>query len=139
MGVPERYWRFRTKAATDALATRFGLPNEPNMQDWPWEVADFSRLPELLAALEGGDLTDDERFTLSETVMQCFENLADEGRAVSDISNMDEWQRFVLLLRARPALHAHTLCYWSSPDAFDITPLVRPLWAEIEPLLRHAE
>ena len=72
MAVPERYWRFQTREAMDALATRFGFQDEPWMEDWEYQVADASRLDEFLIALEAGELTDDERFTLSETVMQCF-------------------------------------------------------------------
>jgi len=72
MSVPERYWRFLTRAAINALSARFNLPNEPPMQDWEYEVADATRDFGVLAALEGNDLTDDERFTLSETVMQCL-------------------------------------------------------------------
>ncbi len=137
MTVPERYWRFPTRAAIDSLSARFGLRNEPHMQDWEYEVADAARLAEFLDALEGEDLTEDERFTLSETVMQCFEDLAAEGRAVSE---MDEWLRFVSLLRARPKLHAYTLYYWSSfdsslDDGFHLAGLIRPLRVELEPAI----
>ncbi|HVZ37577.1 MAG TPA: hypothetical protein VG963_34385, partial [Polyangiaceae bacterium] len=45
------------------------------MQDWAWEVADPDRIDEFLAAYEAGDLSDDERFTLMETMLQSFENL----------------------------------------------------------------
>jgi hypothetical protein len=63
MDVPERYWRWPTREASDSLAERFGLPNHPGMQDWEYEVADANRLHEFLPALEGSDLTDDERFS----------------------------------------------------------------------------
>ncbi len=136
MSVPERYWGFPTRAAVDSLSARFGLRNEPWMQDWEYMVADESRLEEFLAELEGGDLTDDERFLLSQTVMQCFENLASEGR---DVAAMDQWRRFVRLIRARSDLYLYTLCYWavldsSLEDAFHISGLVRPLWADLEPV-----
>lgn len=130
MDVPERYWRFPTGVAIDALAARFGLRNEPGMQDWEYQVADAARLPEFRTALEGGALTDDERFTLGESVMQCFEDLTDAG---CDGPAPDEWARFAALLRARPSLHAFTLCYWSS--GFRVSGRVSPLWAELEPTL----
>jgi hypothetical protein len=133
MTFPERYWRLPTSAAIGSLAARFGLRNEPGMQDWEYEVADASRLSEFLAALEG-ELTDDERFTLSETVMQCFEELSHAG---VDVAASDEWPRFVTLLRTRPSLHAFTLCYWSAFEPgsgeFAISSLVRPLWVELQP------
>lgn len=46
MDVPQRYWRFPTSEAIDALAARFGLSNAPEMQDWEHRVADPNRLPE---------------------------------------------------------------------------------------------
>ena len=134
MSVPERYWRFPTEAAIEALAARFGLRAEPWMLgDWEHLVGDPGRIGEFLAALEADDLSDDERFALSEVVMQSFE----DGDDARDVSAMPEWQRFVSLLRARPKLHAFTLCYWSAPDPtlawFRVSPLVRPLWIELEP------
>jgi hypothetical protein len=140
MTVPERHWRFPTQAAIDSLATRFSLPNTRGMQDWEYQVADKTRLPEFLAALEQEKFTDDERFTLSATVMQCFEDRAAAG---CQLDQSDEWKRFVALLRSRPELHADTLCYWSSldstlEDAFLISRLVRPLWAELEPTLAES-
>ena len=45
------------------------------MQDWEWEVASPERIDEFLAAYEGGELTDDERFTLMETLLQSFEDV----------------------------------------------------------------
>ncbi len=116
------------------------MPNDPRSQDWEYEVADASRLAEFVRALEEEDFTDDERFTLSETVMQCFEDLADEQGAAA-LGRSDEWLRFVALLRRRPELHAHTLFYWASlestlEDAWRIAPLVRLLWAELEPVIK---
>jgi hypothetical protein len=102
------------------------------MQDWEYDVADPSRLAEFLGALDG-ELTDDERFTLSETVMQCFDMLARDG---IDVGATEQWRRFVGLLQFRPALHAFTLCYWSS--GWRVSGLVRPLWAELEPIIGKA-
>jgi len=73
MSVPEHLWRFPTAEAIESLAQRFHLPNHPNMQDWEWEVADPSRINEFVAAYKGGELNDDERFVLMETIIQSFE------------------------------------------------------------------
>jgi hypothetical protein len=129
-----KYPRYPTRAAIDSLASRFGLPNDPQMQDWEYEVADAARIDEFLRALEGDDLTDDERLTLGEMVMQCLENLARDG---VDLASNDRWSRFVRLLRARPTLHIHTIYYWATPDSSDenswrVSGLVRPLWAEFQ-------
>ena len=134
MEPPKHYWRVPTREAIDSLAARFGLRNEPEMQGWEYEVADASRLPEFLAAMEG-ELTDDERFTLSLTVMESFEDWA---RAGAQVATSDEWRRFVAILRARPSLYAYTLWSWSSPEleGWEISPLVRALWAKLEPTIR---
>jgi hypothetical protein len=107
------------------------------MQDWEYEIASQARLAEFLQALEREEWSDDERFTLSETVMACFEDRAQAG---CQLHESEEWKRFVALLRTRPRLHARTLCYWSALDAsmeeaWRVSPLVRPLWAELEPTL----
>ncbi len=75
MTVPEHLWRFPTADARASLAARFGVPNEPHIQDWEWEVADPARIDEYISAYVDAGLTDDERFTLMETVIQAFEDL----------------------------------------------------------------
>jgi hypothetical protein len=107
MSVPEHLWRFPTRAAIDALARRFGLPNTPGMQDWEWEVADPDRIAEFLAAYESGELSDDERFTLMETLLQSFEDLPEP--TASD----PRWQRTLQLLAQNVQLHRYSLWYWS--------------------------
>ena len=76
MSVPKHLWRFPTAAVIDSLARRLSLPNTPRMQDWQWEVADCARLSEFLDAYENSGLTDDERFTLMEIMLESFEDLA---------------------------------------------------------------
>lgn len=44
-------------------------------QDWEWEVADPARIDEYLNAYHVGEFTDDERFTLMETLIQAFDDL----------------------------------------------------------------
>jgi len=127
--VPEPEPRYPTRAAIDALARRFGLANHPGMQDWEWEVADAERIDEFLAAYAGGELTDDERFTLMETILQSFEQLphpADED---------PRFPRLLGLLERNAALHRHTIWYWAAyqsgdlDDAWSVTPHMRALMA----------
>jgi hypothetical protein len=70
MTVPEHLWRFPTEQAIASLAARFDLPNESYMQDWEWEVADPERIDEYITVYNSGELNDDERFTLMETIVQ---------------------------------------------------------------------
>jgi hypothetical protein len=127
MTVPDHLQRFPTPAAIDALAERFGLPNHPHMQDWEWEVADSARINEFLAALETGDLTDDERFTLMETVIQSFEELG------TPLERDPRWLRVLAILEGNVLLHAHSIWYWSCVDEPDsenhwrVTPFLRSL------------
>lgn len=127
MSVPEHLWRFPTAAAIDSLAKRFGFPNSPDMQDWEWEVADAARLDKFLAAYESGELNDDERFTIMETILQSFEDLG------PDLRLDPRWPRVLELLDRNIDLHAHTVWYWSDleqeneEDAWLVTPYLRDI------------
>jgi hypothetical protein len=137
MSVPEHLWRFPTAAAVDALARRFALPNDPNMQDWPWEVADPERLDEFLAAYEGDELSDDERFVLMEMILQAFE---DVGRS----TGFDpRWLRTLEAIDRNIDLHAHSVWYWSMLETEDpedqwlVTPFLRRILSKHRDRLEH--
>jgi hypothetical protein len=125
VSVPEHLWRFPTREAIDSLADRFGLRNTPEMQDWEWEVADPARLDEFLAAYLSGGLSEDERFTLMETLLQCFEE------SEVDLASDQRWAQVAAALDSHIELHAHTVWYWSCVDDHDsanwfrVTPCVR--------------
>lgn len=128
MSVPEHLWRFPTRAAIDALAERFTLPNTPDMQDWAWEVADPCRIDEFLAAYQSSELTDDERFTLMEIILQSF---ADASGSLSDDTR---WSLTLSLLDKNVALHIYSIWYWSDlendlgeEDQWKVTPFLRKL------------
>ncbi|MEM1196923.1 MAG: hypothetical protein AAGH57_12525 [Pseudomonadota bacterium] len=122
--IPDHLWRHPTRAAIDALALRFGLPNTPDMQDWEHEVADSRRIDEFLAAYQSGILSDDERFTLMETIIQSFENLAEP------LESDSRWPTVLELLNTNIRLHAKTVWYWALPDESDNA----NLWAVSLPL-----
>jgi len=125
--VPEHLWRHPTRTAIDSLALRFGLPNTLYMQDWEIEVADASRLDEFITAYRSGDLDEDERFTLMETILASLDELGDAA-AIDP-----RWETVRDLLESNVALHAYSIWYWASSEAdepdeqWHITPLVRPL------------
>ena len=127
MSVPEHLWRFPTQAAITSLATRFGLPNTPQMQDWEWEVADPERIDEFLEAYETAETTEDELFVLMEMLLQSFCD------AQLDLSQDVRWSTVVDHLNERAELHAHTIWYWSCLDTEDleqlwpVTPYVRDI------------
>jgi hypothetical protein len=81
------------------------------MQDWEYEVADSKRINEFLEAYESGELTEDEKFTLMETIIQSFEDL---GPSVADHPS---WGRVLRLLDDNIDLHIYTVWYWSCPES----------------------
>ena len=130
MDEPKHILRFPTKEAIDKLAARFGLPNDPGMQDWEYQVADHQRIDEFLGAYETGGLSDDEKFTLMQTIIESFEDVARMG---GDLSSDARWQRTLDVLNKNIALHAHSIWYWSCPEGenedeiFYTSPFVRQI------------
>ena len=113
------------RAAWAALAARFALPYDGSEQDWPWQVADASRVDEFAAAA-AGELSSVERHELMEILVQCVDDLLPSAAGEA------AWARIEPLLRARAALHAGTIVYWSAPDepledAFAVSSRMRAL------------
>ena len=131
MSVPENIWRFPTRKAIDSLAKRFDLPNTPDMQDWEWEVSDADRIDEFLSAYESGDLDEDEKFTLMETIIQSFEELE------TSLSKEPRWNNVLQLIEDNINLHIYTVWYWSDlendnkDDQWRVTPFIKTI------LMRH--
>jgi hypothetical protein len=132
MEVPSHIVRYPTKEAIERLAARFGFPNGPNMRDWEWEVADHTRIDEFQAAYETGGLSEDEKFTLMETILESFEDMARGG---ADLSLDARWARTFAALERNISLHAHSVWYWSCLEAegpeemFHVSPFIRQLLA----------
>ena len=131
MNTPEPKYRFPTADAIKKLATRFRLPSGPDMQDWEWEVADCSRIDEFLSVYESEPLSDDERFTLMEIIIQSFEDLASGCNLVSE----PRWKRTMGILETNIALHAYSVWYWScqqaedEDEAFHVSPFMKEIIA----------
>jgi hypothetical protein len=127
MAVPEHLWRFPTGEAIESLARRFDLPNHPGMQSWEWEVADPARINEFVEAYESGELNDDEKFTLMETIVQSFEEL-DE-----DLDGNARWAKLLTLIDRNISLHIHSVWHWSVLEEDDqhnlwrVTPYFRSI------------
>ena len=118
--------RHPTRAAIDGLAARFGLRNEQNMQNWEYEVSDPDRIEEFLGAYESGELTEDERFVLMETILQSF----DESEY--SLTGHPLWPRILTRIEENIAVHIHTVWYWADPgnkleDSWRVAPAMRAL------------
>ena len=127
MSVPEHLWRFPTADAIASLAARFGLPNTKEMQDWEWEVADPQRKEEFFDAYKSGDLSDDERFTIMETIIQSFEDSEEE------FHHSGLWAAVLRSIEENLDLHIHTVWYWSDlendneGEMWKVTPFIRDI------------
>lgn len=123
--------RHPTSAARQALAARFALPCTSDMQDLEWAVASADRFAEFLETYRTADLTDDERFSLMEILVQCVEEFESQS------SDATAWQAVAPLLLSRPELHSTTIAYWAQPDEtgpiafFNVTPAMRQIWRAI--------
>jgi hypothetical protein len=133
MSAPEHLWRFPTAAAIASLAKRFDLPNTPGMQDWEYEVADSARIDEFMAAYQRGELNDDERFTLMETILESFEQLP------QPTGSDPRWHAALELLDTNIRLQICTVWYWSDvenengEDSWKVAPFLRTLLAMHRP------
>lgn len=127
MSVPKHLWRFPTRKAIDSLASRFNLPNKPEMQDWEWEVADPDRIDEFLYAYKSDILDDDEKFTLMETIIQSFEE------SLFPLSKDPRWKTVLEILERNIELHIYSVWYWSdlgndnSDEQWNVNPYIRAI------------
>jgi hypothetical protein len=130
--VPEHLQRWPTSAARQALAARLGLPYDRQMQDWEWEVAHSSLFPAFLAAYRGGDLDDDERFSLMECLVQSVADMTPPPGGPPK-----EWASVAELFRAAPQLHTSTIAYRSRMTGEEgwewagVSEAMRQVWADV--------
>ena len=135
--LPRHLQRYPTGTARRALAARFNLPYDVHDQDWEWQIADPAYFSSWLSTYEGCDLSEDERFSLGEMLVQCVEDLANE-RPHEAVDDFPEWVAIANVLRGRPRLHASTIFYWSIFDESDeeclfrVSLSMRDLWRELE-------
>lgn len=99
--------RYPSTNARKVLAAKFGLPYADAMQDWEWEVADCARFEEFLAGYRSAEITDDERFSLMEFLLQCVEEMPDEERVAS------AWRAIESHLIDNMNIHRSTVRYWA--------------------------
>lgn len=99
------------------------------MQDWEWEIADVNRFDEYVNLYASDDLSDDEKISLMELILQSTEE------SESDSILKARWLRVVSLLRRNVTLHESSIRYWARTDAvctdeqFRLSDLVRTVLA----------
>jgi hypothetical protein len=136
--IPEHLIRYPTRAGRKALAARLCLHIDPFDQDWEWGIADASCFQDWIAVYRDESLSDDERFSLMEILIQCVEDMLSGDKSAEQLP---EWQAVAALLLANGQLHASTICYWSvcendDPDElFRVSVPMRRIWAQVQPSL----
>jgi hypothetical protein len=136
--VPEHLKRYPTAAGREALATRLGLTIDPDAQDWEWEVARPEHFAQWLAIYRDQPLSDDERFSLMEMLIQCVNDRVPADASPDEVEELPAWQAVAALLRAQPQLHASSIAYWSvfghdePEEHFGVSVPMRRVWAVVQ-------
>lgn len=135
--VPSHLRRYPSKAGCETLAARLGLTINPYSQDWEWEVADPAQFDQWLTVYREAVLSEDERISLMEMLIQCVEHVARRPWEPQQVEQLKEWLAIAPLLRDNCLLHASTIEYWSLLEADDdpehqfyVTGAMRRVWAE---------
>jgi hypothetical protein len=97
--VPEHLKRYPSRAGREGLAARLGLTIDPYSQDWEWEVADPTKVNDLLALYRNETLSDDERFSLMEMLIQCVNEMAPSYGPQEEVEELPQWQALARLLK----------------------------------------
>ena len=108
--IKEPQFRCPTKEAIEKLVERFNFEYSIDMQDWEWQVADYSRIDEFIDYYEKDGLTNDEKFTLMETMIQSFED------SETELESNEKWKKIIKLLNKNFNLHQYSIWYWASFD-----------------------
>lgn len=131
MNFIEPECRHPTKEAIEKLANTFSLPNHSGMQDWEYEVADPNRILEFFSEYKNGKLTDDEKFTLLEVLLQSFEE------SEIELNESKTWLELLKLIQLNFRIHKYSIWYWSVYDAeadcekWRITPFMREIYEKL--------
>lgn len=121
--------RYVTKAASQAVASKFGWTYEDWMQDWPLEISDEVILKDCLHEYEKLR-DDDEKFVLMKAMLFAL------GEEENDIEVKLRWVQISKFLNEDFDIHKSTIYYWThydnpeSEDEFRITPFLRKFWNE---------
>jgi hypothetical protein len=136
--VPSHLRRYPSGAGRAALAARLGLTIDPLSQDWEWEVADPTHFADWLTVYRNESLSDDERFSLMEMLIQCVEDMLPDHGPEEEAEGLSQWQAVAALLRANPRLHASSIAYWSvfgrdnPEEQFRVSVAMRGVWEAVQ-------
>ena len=84
-------------------------------------------------------LSDDERFSLMEMLIQCVNDMVPAYGPPGEVEELPQWRAVAALLRTNPRLLASSIAYWSlfghdNPDEqFRVAVPMRKVWAAVQP------
>lgn len=110
--------------ARKSLAERLNLEYYENMQDWEWEVSDYTRLNDFLNEYCKKETSDSEKMSLMEMILDSLNDLLYSGKQVTFNKYFD---LTIKLLIESKDLHKGTLNYWSNSDFLISTKLIKNL------------
>lgn len=87
-------------------------------------------------------MSDDERVSLMEMLVQCVESKSRQCLSPAQVEQLPEWRAVADLLRESSRLHVSTIMYWSILEAdddpehqFRVSGPMRRVWAEVKAVL----
>ena len=100
--------RCPTKKSIEKLSVILSVPNTPQMQDWEWEIADSKKLNDYISIYNKDHMTNDDRFTIMETILQAV-----ECRIIDNGVPPRSWIKIKKILEKNKELHKDSIYYWS--------------------------
>lgn len=97
------------------LAKRMNLEYDETMQDWEYEISDYTRISEFIEEYENPRTTDKERQSLMEIIIDCLNDLLQNKHETEFENYIHSVQK---LLDTNSHLHTATIHYWCENDFF---------------------
>jgi hypothetical protein len=111
--IVEPKFRCTSAKSIAKLAQILNVPNNSQMQDWEWEIADHKRLNEYIHLYGRRHMTDDDRIALMETIIQSVDDLYSKNGFLPR-----QWNRVKNLIIQNSEIHRYTVFYWSNLSEF---------------------
>jgi hypothetical protein len=132
---PQKYqimkpnFRWSTTKAEEELAKELNLPYKIGMQDWTYEVANYTDIDKYINHYKKLK-NEDKKFALMQTIIQATEDQITEETFVKHCNIIKP------IITKDFSNHEYTVYYWSCfdnkniADCWQITPFMRQLWEE---------
>ena len=119
-----------SQQAMQEVAADLGIDFDPEMQDWPFEIASDSDI-QLYVDLYDAQTDAEKKFVIMDMIIEANTN------QISRQLLQDNWIETKMRLMNNYSLHEYQIYHWCAfdelrlADAWDISPMMRMLWAEL--------